>query len=185
MSADANASPVGRLNGVGPGIAVFEQRANKLVDQVRMAAAVAAALNEAQVNILTHVIDALRREWTNGLRQQVGIIGNLHLFHRLTAEVQQLLGDHRVRAVAMSTTDGLVRGMEALDTGAPISVPVGEATLGPIHLPLPDPASADRLAILLAVLASYLLLLRHWGLGKVLALSAALGLVLGGWGGLA
>jgi chromate transporter len=62
---------------------------------------------------------------------------------------------------------------------------VGEATLGPIHLPLPDPASADRLAILLAVLASYLLLLRHWGLGKVLALSAALGLVLGGWGGLA
>lgn len=62
---------------------------------------------------------------------------------------------------------------------------VGEATLGPIHLPLPDPASADRLAILLAVLASYLLLKRHWGLGKVLALSAALGLVLGGWGGLA
>ncbi|NBR72383.1 MAG: hypothetical protein EBT75_09900, partial [Proteobacteria bacterium] len=40
----------------------------------------------------------------------------------LTAEVQQLLGDHRVRAVAMSSTDGLVRGMEALDTGAAISV---------------------------------------------------------------
>ena len=49
----------------------------------------------------------------------------------LTAEVQQLLGDHSVRAVAMSGTDGLVRGMEALDTGAPISVPVGEATSGP------------------------------------------------------
>jgi chromate transporter len=61
---------------------------------------------------------------------------------------------------------------------------VGEATLGPIHLPLPDPTSADMLAILLAVLASYLLLLRHWGLGKVLALSAFLGLALGGWGGL-
>ena len=104
-----------------------------------MAAAVAAALNEAQVDILTHVIDALRREWTNGLRQQVGIIGNLHLFHRLTAEVQQLLGDHRVRAVAMSTTDGLVRGMEALDTGAPISVPVGEATLGRIFNVLGEP----------------------------------------------
>ncbi|MGA1181469.1 MAG: chromate efflux transporter [Marivivens sp.] len=61
---------------------------------------------------------------------------------------------------------------------------VGEATLGPIHLPLPDPTSADMLAILLAVLASYLLLLGHWGLGKVLALSAFLGLALGGWGGL-
>ena len=56
-----------------------------------MAAAVAAALNEAQVDILTHVIDALRRERTNGLRQQVGIIRNLYLFHRLTTEVQ-----HRV-----------------------------------------------------------------------------------------
>ena len=43
----------------------------------------------------------------------------------LTAEVQRLLGDHRVRAVAMSGTDGLVRGMEAVDTGAAISVPVG------------------------------------------------------------
>ena len=61
---------------------------------------------------------------------------------------------------------------------------VGEASLGPAHLPLPDPASADMLAILLAVLASYLLLKRHWGLGKVLALSAGLGLILGGWGGL-
>lgn len=61
---------------------------------------------------------------------------------------------------------------------------VGEATLGPAHLPLPDPASADLLAIVLALLASYLLLKRHWGLGKVLALSAALGLALGGWAGL-
>lgn len=61
---------------------------------------------------------------------------------------------------------------------------VGEATLGPIHLPLPDPTSADMLAILLAVLASYLLLLRHWGLGKVLALSAFLGLAFGGRAGL-
>jgi F-type H+-transporting ATPase subunit beta len=57
----------------------------------------------------------------------------------LTAEVQQLLGDHRVRAVAMSTTDGLVRGMDAIDTGAPISVPVGEATLGRIFNVLGEP----------------------------------------------
>ena len=57
----------------------------------------------------------------------------------LTAEVQQLLGDHRVRAVAMSGTDGLVRGMEIADTGAPISVPVGEATLGRIFNVLGEP----------------------------------------------
>jgi F-type H+-transporting ATPase subunit beta len=50
----------------------------------------------------------------------------------ITCEVQQLLGDNQVRAVAMSSTDGLVRGMEALDMGAPISVPVGAATLGRI-----------------------------------------------------
>ena len=61
---------------------------------------------------------------------------------------------------------------------------VGETIIGPLHLPLPDPASADLLAILLALLACQLLLLRHWGLGKVLALSATLGLVLGGWAGL-
>jgi F-type H+-transporting ATPase subunit beta len=57
----------------------------------------------------------------------------------LTAEVQQLLGDHRVRAVAMSGTDGLVRGMEAVDSGAPISVPVGECTLGRIFNVLGEP----------------------------------------------
>jgi F-type H+/Na+-transporting ATPase subunit beta len=48
----------------------------------------------------------------------------------LIAEVQQHLGDNRVRAVAMDSTDGLVRGMEASDTGSPISVPVGPNTLG-------------------------------------------------------
>jgi F-type H+-transporting ATPase subunit beta len=50
----------------------------------------------------------------------------------LVAEVQQLLGDDRVRAVAFDTTDGLARGTEVRDTGAPISVPVGEPTLGRI-----------------------------------------------------
>ncbi|MCV3216698.1 F0F1 ATP synthase subunit beta [Plectonema radiosum NIES-515] len=57
----------------------------------------------------------------------------------LTCEVQQLLGDNQVRAVSMSTTDGLVRGMEAADTGAPISVPVGKATLGRIFNVLGEP----------------------------------------------
>src|SRR3954453_5228119 len=50
----------------------------------------------------------------------------------LVLEVQQHLGDDRVRAVAMDTTDGLARGTEVVDTGAPISVPVGDVTLGRI-----------------------------------------------------
>ncbi|ABB58345.1 F0F1 ATP synthase subunit beta [Synechococcus elongatus] len=57
----------------------------------------------------------------------------------VTCEVQQLLGDRKVRAVSMSTTDGLVRGLEVIDTGAPISVPVGEATLGRIFNVLGEP----------------------------------------------
>jgi F-type H+-transporting ATPase subunit beta len=57
----------------------------------------------------------------------------------LTVEVQQLLGDNQVRAVAMSTTDGLVRGLEVVDTGAPITVPVGKATLGRIFNVLGEP----------------------------------------------
>jgi F-type H+-transporting ATPase subunit beta len=51
---------------------------------------------------------------------------------RLVAEVQQQLGGRRVRAVALSSTDGLVRGQEVIATGAPICVPVGEPTLGRI-----------------------------------------------------
>src|SRR5215471_11993997 len=49
---------------------------------------------------------------------------------RLTLEVQQHLGDNWMRSVAMSSTDGLKRGMEVVDTGSPISVPVGEGVLG-------------------------------------------------------
>lgn len=48
----------------------------------------------------------------------------------LTVEVQQHLGENRVRTIAMDTTDGLVRGMIAKNTGAPISIPVGPGTLG-------------------------------------------------------
>ncbi len=48
----------------------------------------------------------------------------------LIAEVQQHLGEDRIRAVAMDTTDGLVRGMDVIDTGTPIEVPVGEEVLG-------------------------------------------------------
>jgi F-type H+-transporting ATPase subunit beta len=48
----------------------------------------------------------------------------------ITVEVEQHLGENRVRAIAMEATEGLVRGMKAYDTGAPISVPVGRETLG-------------------------------------------------------
>jgi F-type H+-transporting ATPase subunit beta len=57
----------------------------------------------------------------------------------LVLEVQQHLGDDRVRAVAMDTTDGLARGVEVVDTGAPISVPVGPETLGRIFNLLGEP----------------------------------------------
>jgi F-type H+-transporting ATPase subunit beta len=58
---------------------------------------------------------------------------------KLICEVQQHLGDDRVRAVAMDATDGLNRGAEVRDTGGPITVPVGEGTLGRIFNLLGDP----------------------------------------------
>ncbi|NUS98050.1 MAG: F0F1 ATP synthase subunit beta [Gemmatimonadaceae bacterium] len=58
---------------------------------------------------------------------------------RVVAEVQQHIGRNQVRAVAMSSTDGVERGMDAVDTGAAISVPVGEAALGRILNVLGDP----------------------------------------------
>jgi len=57
----------------------------------------------------------------------------------LVAEVQQHLGDNRVRAIAMDATDGLARHLDVIDTGAPISVPVGEETLGRIFNVLGEP----------------------------------------------
>ena len=48
----------------------------------------------------------------------------------LTLEIEQHLGDNMVRTVSMSSTDGLVRGMDAVDTGSTIMMPVGEGTLG-------------------------------------------------------
>ncbi|MBI5777132.1 MAG: F0F1 ATP synthase subunit beta, partial [Nitrospirae bacterium] len=58
---------------------------------------------------------------------------------KLTLEVAQHLGENRVRAVAMTSTDGLVRGMNVKDTGAPISVPVGRETLGRLINVLGEP----------------------------------------------
>src|SRR5881396_2659135 len=55
------------------------------------------------------------------------------------AEVQQHLGEGRVRAVSMLPTDGMVRGMKATDTGGPITVPVGEPTLGRVMNVIGEP----------------------------------------------
>ena len=57
----------------------------------------------------------------------------------LVCEVQQHLGDDRVRAVSMEATDGLMRGDEVIDTGGPITVPVGKGTLGRIFNLLGEP----------------------------------------------
>lgn len=57
----------------------------------------------------------------------------------LTAEVAAQIGDNAVRCIALSSTDGLVRGMEAIDTGAPIMVPVGPVTLGRVFNILGEP----------------------------------------------
>ncbi len=75
------------------------------------------------------IYNALKIQGQNSAGQNVAV----------TCEVQQLLGDNQVRAVAMSATEGLVRGMEVLDTGAAIKVPVGAATLGRIFNVLGEP----------------------------------------------
>ena len=76
-------------------------------------------------------------------------VGDVHV--KLTAEVMQHLGDNTVRCVAMSSTDGLTRGMQAVDTGAPIKIPVGKGTLGRVFNVLgeavdnnPAPVSAEE-----------------------------------------
>lgn len=78
---------------------------------------------------LPKIYNALKVQGKNSAGQDIFV----------TCEVQQLLGDNQVRAVAMSSTDGLVRGMDVVDTGAPINVPVGKCTLGRIFNVLGDP----------------------------------------------
>src|SRR6186997_3174474 len=58
---------------------------------------------------------------------------------RVTGEVQQHLGGGRVRCVALGSTDGMVRGMEVIDTGKPVTVPVGKETLGRVFNLLGEP----------------------------------------------
>jgi F-type H+/Na+-transporting ATPase subunit beta len=78
---------------------------------------------------MPNIYNALKVNGKNAAGQEIAV----------TCEVQQLLGDHCVRAVAMSATDGLMRGMEVVDTGSALSVPVGQATLGRIFNVLGEP----------------------------------------------
>ncbi len=72
----------------------------------------------------------------NALRLDAEIKGT-HV--KVTGEVQQHLGGNRVRCVALGSTDGMVRGMEVVDTGQPLSVPVGKGTLGRVFNLLGEP----------------------------------------------
>ncbi|MGH9321460.1 MAG: F0F1 ATP synthase subunit beta, partial [Vicinamibacteria bacterium] len=95
------------------------------------------------VQVIGNVVDV---EFASG--QLPAIYNALHIVDEgelateklnITAEVQQHLGENRIRALAMQPTEGLVRGMKAVDTGQPISVPVGRETLGRIINVLGEP----------------------------------------------
>ncbi len=87
------------------------------------------------------VLDAVFSEQLPGIYNalRIDIPGTDGDSRTLIAEVQQHLGDDRVRAVAMDSTDGLARGTACVDTGKPISVPVGEPTLGRLWNVTGDP----------------------------------------------
>jgi F-type H+/Na+-transporting ATPase subunit beta len=86
-----------------------------------------------EINSALHV----KRTDANRLEEAEGISAGAEE-EVLVLEVQQHLGDDRVRAVAMDSTDGLARGTEVIDTGGPITVPVGDITLGRIFNVLGD-----------------------------------------------
>jgi F-type H+/Na+-transporting ATPase subunit beta len=82
---------------------------------------------------------AIRIKRPEAMRKEEDIDPAAAVDQWLVCEVQQHLGDDRIRAVAMDTTDGLARGTEVIDTGGPITVPVGERTLGRIFNLLGEP----------------------------------------------
>ena len=61
----------------------------------------------------------------------------------ITCEVAQHIGERQVRAIALKPTDGMVRGSPVVNTGAPISVPVGEGVLGHVYNVLGEPLDTD------------------------------------------
>ncbi|HRJ11802.1 MAG TPA: F0F1 ATP synthase subunit beta [Alphaproteobacteria bacterium] len=86
--------------------------------------------------ILGAVVDVEFEGQLPPIRQALHAMNN---GHTLVFEVAQHLGENQARAIAMDTTDGLVRGQEVIDTGAPISVPVGPKTLGRIMNVIGEP----------------------------------------------
>src|SRR4051812_29116985 len=86
---------------------------------------------------LPHIYSAIRVKLPEAAQAEEGVSAEAGA-EWLVCEGQQHLGDDRVRAVAMDTTDGLARGLEIEDTGGPIAVPVGEKTLGRIFNVLGD-----------------------------------------------
>ncbi len=88
---------------------------------------------------LPEINHAIRVRRPEAARAEEDVDISAHEDPWLVCEVQQHLGDDRVRAVAMDTTDGLARGTEVIDTGAPITVPVGPTTLGRIFNLLGEP----------------------------------------------
>ncbi len=81
------------------------------------------------VQVIGPVVDVHFEDKLPSLNNAIEI-NNTNSHEKLVVEVAQHIGDDNVRCIAMGSTDGLVRGMEAVDTGAPIMVPVGEEVLG-------------------------------------------------------
>ena len=97
---------------------------------------------DKNVGKITQIISAvLDIKFTEGNLPEINDAIDIPLKNggKLVVEVAQHLGDDTVRCIAMGPTDGLVRGMDAIATGAPISVPVGENTLGRMFNVLGDP----------------------------------------------
>src|SRR5437867_13047248 len=88
-----------------------------------------------EINSALHI----RRPEANRNEQEEAVSGGTTDSGVLVCEVQQHIGDDRVRAVAMDSTDGLARGQQVTDTGGPITVPVGRATLGRLFNLLGEP----------------------------------------------
>src|SRR3954470_4215224 len=108
-----------------PGVSTIEEKSTGRIDQI-----IGPVLDVTfPPGKLPYIYNALVVQSRDTADKQINV----------TCEVQQLLGNNRVRAVAMSATDGLMRGMEVIDTGAPLSVPVGGATLGRIFNVLGEP----------------------------------------------
>lgn len=93
------------------------------------------------VQIIGPIIDI--KFSNNNLPQLLNAIEINNNGQRIVAEVAQHIGEDVVRCISMHSTDGLVRGLEAIDTGAPISVPVGRETLGRVFNVLGDPIDEE------------------------------------------